>query len=69
MVAASPLQPSGMPSILDLPVGCRKKHELRHRNTIDRSRKRLAIFGHHACCQDPVGMLAAAGERPSAVNP
>ena len=68
VVAAGSLQPGRIPGVLDFPVGSRRHKATGHRLAV-RIDDRLAVFDNFADCAHPICMHAAAGERPSAVDP
>src|SRR4051812_47706400 len=67
MMASGPLEPGGMPGVLDPPVACRQEKAADQRRAV-LAGERLAILGHDAEAENPVGMLAAARERPASVH-
>jgi len=68
VVATGSFQPGCMPGVLDFPVVRRYQKATHHRLPV-RAGDRLAVLGDLADCAHPIGVLAAAGERPSAVDP
>ncbi len=71
VVAPGTLEALGVPSVLDPPfVRSQQKPADQWRPCFaGRSGQRLAALGHHAEADDPIGMLATAGERPPSRDP
>src|SRR3979411_963486 len=71
MMAPRTLEPCDVPSVLDLPVARRQHEAPEHWRAIrpGRSGYRLLSVGHDAESENPVGVLAAAHERPPSVDP
>src|SRR5882724_3946609 len=67
-MASGSLEPHRVPGILDFPITRRQREAANQRPPVCAS-GRLAVLGHGAESDQPVGMLAAAGEGPSAVDP
>ena len=68
VMAAGPLEPRDVPGVLDPPVARRQEKAADQRRAFLVG-ERLPAFAHDAEPEHPIGMLAAAGQRPASVDP
>src|SRR6202043_2286552 len=69
VMAPGPPEPYRIPAVLDLPASRRQKEAPDERGALGGTGERLAVPGRDAETEDPVGVLAAAGEWPPSSDP